>query len=130
VTCIVEEEGHFIWISFLWLNYKCFLSLPPSEVALLPRPKQIEARVKVVSRGLLEVVIALLLTSHHLTDSYSLFFCLAIYSLAALRSIYIEAFDLPFLVFLVAYSLQNVIVNLVDFFMFRQSTSVVFDQDF
>ena len=27
VTCVVEEEAHFIWIMIFWLTYKCSLTL-------------------------------------------------------------------------------------------------------
>jgi len=35
VTCMVEEEGHFIWIMFLWLTYKCYLTMDPTVIQLL-----------------------------------------------------------------------------------------------
>jgi hypothetical protein len=35
VTCMVEEEGHFLWVMLLWLSFKCFLSLDPSQTSLL-----------------------------------------------------------------------------------------------
>jgi hypothetical protein len=84
----------------------------------------------VVARGFIEVAIALLLCSGQLSDSYIPLYCAAAYSLAALRSVYLEKFDLPFCFFVAAYFVQNFWVNAVDFVVFRKGLQVYEDTDF
>lgn len=119
VTCMEEEQGHFIWIMLVWLLYKNFLSLDSSEVSLLTKSKQTEARVKVVARGFVEICIALLLSQKKLSGVNSLLYSLTIYAIASLRSVFIEEFDIPAIVFALTYCLQNFLVNIVDFVLFR-----------
>jgi hypothetical protein len=34
ITCVVEEEAHFIWIMMFWLFYKCSLTLSDQKMLL------------------------------------------------------------------------------------------------
>mmetsp|Transcript_19188 Transcript_19188/g.29391 ORF Transcript_19188/g.29391 Transcript_19188/m.29391 type:complete len:361 (+) Transcript_19188:10-1092(+) len=130
VTCMVEEEGHFIWIMYLWLNYKCFLRMDSTSSRFLSDAQRYEERLKIVVRGVIEIVISLLIMWWALSDSYSLFYCLAIYAFAAVRSVYAEQLDLMIWVFCVTYMLQNMLVNLFDFIVFKKALGFYDEMDF
>ena len=59
VTCIVDDEAHFICITVYWLVWKCFL-VPPEQ--LISQEAKVQERVKIVARGLIEMTISLLMT--------------------------------------------------------------------
>mmetsp|Transcript_15737 Transcript_15737/g.26545 ORF Transcript_15737/g.26545 Transcript_15737/m.26545 type:complete len:262 (+) Transcript_15737:575-1360(+) len=128
LTCMVEEEAHFVWIMFLWLNFKCFLSFEKSS--FVSEAKVVEERLKLSVRGLVEVVVALFLTSGTLTDNYTPFYCLCVYALAVVRSVYKERFDLFWTTFVAAYAVQNLVVNLIDYVVFQKSLQIYDDMDF
>jgi hypothetical protein len=52
-------------------------------------------------------------------DNYSWVYCSSLYCLAAVRSVYSEKFDLFASVFLSSYIIQNLIVNLIDWMVFK-----------
>jgi hypothetical protein len=83
-----------------------------------------------VSRGFIEVMIALFLTFKYRSDSYAFWWCSFIYILAAIRSVFNEQFDLPALIFILAYGFQNLITNIVDLAVFKQSLEFKEDVDF
>jgi len=62
-----------------------------------------EERLKVVVRGLIEVLVALTIMHNSLTDSYTTIYCIVIYILASVRSVYWEQFDILFFVFVLTY---------------------------
>jgi hypothetical protein len=62
VTCMVEEEAHFLWVMGYWLCYKCSLTISPEEKVLMSASQVLTQRFKVVVRGALEVMAALVIT--------------------------------------------------------------------
>jgi hypothetical protein len=126
VTCVVEEEAHFIWIMMFWLTYKCSLTLEDHN-KLLTEGRLVEERLKVVVRGLIEMIVALVITKQ---DMYAWVYCTSLYVLAAIRSIYLEKFDLFASIFLCSYMIQNLIVNLIDWVAFKGSLGFYQDNAF
>ena len=94
--------------------------------------KVTEERFKVVVRGAIEIVVALLITRSFgwQSDNYSWLYCSSLYCLAALRSIYLEKFDLFASIFLCCYMLQNLIVNCIDWMVFKGTLGFYEDKAF
>ena len=81
-------------------------------------------------KGFIEIFVALTVMNSFLTDSYTLFYCFFIYGLTSVRSIYKERFDIMASIFFLAYTMQNMIVNLVDFLIFRKALGFYNDLEF
>lgn len=116
------EEANFIWIMFLWIIFKCSLRLDDSSDSLMSSNVKIESRIKIAVRGLIELFVALSI-SHGLKyfdDKYAWLYCLSLYGLTCLRSVYLELFDLVASVFVSCYILQNLIVNIIDWLLFNR----------
>ena len=101
ITCVVEEEAHFLWIMMFWLMYKCSLELDSN--LLLSDSQKVTERLKIVVRGLIEIVVALIITGEF--KLYSWIYCMFIYTLAGIRSIYKEKFDIFATFFITCYCL-------------------------
>jgi hypothetical protein len=63
VTCVVEDEAHFVCITLYWLFWKCFLTIDPNLVNKYDTKRRVEDRVKIVARALIELAVSLILTS-------------------------------------------------------------------
>lgn len=90
VTCIVEDEAHFICITVYWLVWKCFFIPEDQNIS---DAQKIEERVKVVARGLIELTLSLLITMGTFESKFPFAYCYAIFVLASVRSIYYEKID-------------------------------------
>lgn len=59
VTCMVEDEAHFICVMLYWLHWKCFLIPDALEEKMKDNASKNENRIKVVARAFLEVTVSL-----------------------------------------------------------------------
>jgi hypothetical protein len=57
-------------------------------------------------------------------------YCSSLYALAALRSVYLEKFDLLATIFTASYFIQNLIVNCIDWVAFKGGLGFYDDQAF
>ena len=78
----------------------------------------IKEKVKVTARAAIELVLALSICRVAVFDWL---YCFLIFGLACLRNIFYEQFDLQAYIFICFYVVQNLIVNTVDFFLFRKA---------
>lgn len=58
--CVDEEEVHFLFVTCLWLFFRCWLEPDPTYVKQVAPERIIEERVKIVTRSALEMGISLL----------------------------------------------------------------------
>lgn len=119
-TCLPEEEAHFIWIMFLWLCYKCWLTLDTNQTTLLNEKQVRDEKLKAIVKGAIELTIALFTMTWSLKHFGPWVYCPVMYGLAALRTLFEGQLDLTGIIFVIAYSIQNLIVNLVDFAFFQK----------
>lgn len=118
-TCLHEEEAHFIWVMLLWLTYKCFLSLDTAQEALMSSESRIQSeKMKVIAKGAIELFASLMLTTYSFKHYGPWLICSKLYLVAAIRTLFSGKFDLTLIMFVIAYQIQNFIVNLIDFAFF------------
>ena len=127
VTCIVEDEAHFICITVYWLIWKCFM-IPPEQV--ISQDAKVRERIRIVARGLIEMTIALLMTMMTFENMFPFVYCYGVYAFASLRSIYYEKIDLTVTIFLVLYFFQNFVVNSIDFIVYKHMLGFYHDELF
>ena len=127
VTCIVDDEAHFICITVYWLVWKCFL-VPPEQ--MISQEAKVQERVKIVARGLIEMTISLLMTMMTFDSMYPFLYCYGVYILASVRSIYYEKVDLTATIFFALYFFQNFVVNSIDFIVYKQMLGFYHDELF
>jgi hypothetical protein len=127
ITCIVDEEAHFICVTIYWMVWKCFL-MP--EDANISQAAKVEQRFKTVARALIELIVSLILTYATYQSVFPMIYCLSVFILVSVRSIYFEKIDLTFTIFLVLYFSQNFIVNSIDFVVYKQMLGFYHDEMF
>lgn len=102
LTCLVDEEVHFLFIMLLWSIFKCFFTPNSHEVSLLSADQRQTKRLQTVVRALLELVIALTI----MRDSVSFYgwVCsLSLFGFVCLRALFSEALDLITVFFVITY---------------------------
>jgi hypothetical protein len=130
LTCVEEEEVHYCFIMIMWMTYKCFLTVDPSEASLLVGDKLFMKRVKIVVRALIELGLSLLLMKGQIESLWIAFFCYSIFVMTCIRAVFYETLDLLAIFFVVTYFIQNFIVNMVDWIIFRKALGYYTDQEF
>jgi hypothetical protein len=120
-TCLSAEEAHFIWVMFLWLCHKCFLTLETAQETMISNEAKIlSERLKVIVKGGIELFVGLLVMTATFNHFGPWIYCAAIYFVASVRSMFEGKFDLTIAMFIIAYQIQNFIVNLIDFAFFQK----------
>ena len=121
ITCVVEDEAHFVCVTLYWLFWKCFLTIDPNLINKYDTKRRVEDRVKIVARAIIELAVSLLLMGSWFEYSfYPWLYCLSVFIFVALRSVFSEYIDLTAMIFVFMYFCQNFIVNLIDFAVFKQ----------
>lgn len=101
ISSMVDDEVHFICIMAYWLLWKCFLTL--DEIKNLTKAQIVEERIKIVVRALIELVLALILAQGSFESFWPWVYCLSVFAMTAMRSIYSEFIDLTATIFVVMY---------------------------
>jgi len=60
LTCVDEEEVHYIFATGLWLYFKCLLEPSADHMKQVPQSKYREERLKIIIRSAMELAISLL----------------------------------------------------------------------
>lgn len=115
ITCMVEDEVHFICVMLYWLLWKCFLVPDPIFEKMKDDASKNEHRIKVVARAFLELTLSLALLNQTFDSFYPWIYCYSLLTFVAFRSIYYEKIDLTVTIFVVLYFCQNFLVNMIDF---------------
>lgn len=130
VMCMDEEEVHYLFITCLWLFYRCCLEPDPIQVKQLPQERVVEERFKIVARSALEMAITLL-AQQTVSDSYSQWaYCFSAFALMAVRTIYKDWLDLTAFIFVIVYFAQNFIVNSIDYVIYKHFYGYYHDEQF
>lgn len=130
VMCVDEEEVHYLFVSCLWLFYKCCLEPDPAFVNQLRHERIVEERFKIVARSALEMALALL-ALQTVSDTYSQWaYCFSAFALMAIRTIYKDWLDLTAFIFVIVYFAQNFIVNMIDYIVYKNFLGYYHDEQF
>lgn len=113
----------------LWLCYKCLLTLDTSQTALLNEAQIRDEKLKVIVKGAIELFLGLLIMTGDLKHFGPWIYCPLMYGLAAFRTLFPGHLDLTFIIFALAYQIQNIIVNLVDFAFFQKRRGFYIQDD-
>lgn len=130
VMCVDEEEVHFLFVSCLWLFFRCWLEPDPSYVKQVAPERIIEERVKIVTRSALEMGISLLVMQGFLETYAQWAYCFGLFALIAVRTVYKDHLDLTGFIFVIVYFSQNFIVNMIDFVVYKNFLGYYHDEQF
>jgi hypothetical protein len=103
VTCMVDEEAHFICVMGYWLFWKCFLMPDPMVEKMSDSAQKVENRTKTVARAFIEMNICLGANYMTFESGFPWIYCYSVFAFAALRSIYFEYMDLTSTLFVALY---------------------------
>ena len=105
-TCLQEEEAHFLWVMFLWMCHKCFLSLEEAQVTMISSEEKLRnEKLKVIVKGAIELFIAMVVTTPEFESMAPWFYLPVLYAVAALRTLYDGILDLTLIMFILCYQL-------------------------
>mmetsp|Transcript_1301 Transcript_1301/g.1622 ORF Transcript_1301/g.1622 Transcript_1301/m.1622 type:complete len:174 (+) Transcript_1301:574-1095(+) len=130
-TSMVHEETEFLFVTAGWLLWKNFLVVPHGPMLSISRLA--EERLKVVLRSLFELILALTLAQallNYFEGGYPWVYCLGLFGFAGARSIYFEHMDLPCFLFMILYLSQNLLVNSIDFVLYKSYLEHYNDEQF
>ena len=74
--------------------------------------------MKVIAKGAIELFASLMLTTYSFKHYGPWLICSKQYLVAAIGTLFSGKFDLTLIMFVIAYQIQNFIVNLIDFAFF------------
>ena len=128
--CVDEEEVHFLFVTCLWLFFRCWLEPDPTYVKQVAPERITEERFKIVTRSALEMGISLLVMQGFLETYAQWAYCFSLLGLIAVRTVYKDHLDLTGLIFVVVYFSQNFIVNTIDFVIYKNFLGYYHDEQF
>ena len=129
VSAVEDDEAHCVFIMLLWLCYRCFLEPDIQVSKAMTAEKVWDERLKVFARCSLEFNVTMMaLTATVESSVWPWTYCTGVLLLFAARSVVREWLDLPFLIMLVAYFVQNLIVNVIDLAFFKHSLKFETDE--
>lgn len=120
VMCLGEDATHSIWIIFLWLTFKCYLSKPTSHQHVPDNLYQVLT--------FLEGLVGLLLAGELRIST--LFIFTSATALLMLRLRNPESMNTPIFYFIFIYLSQNFIANSLDYLLFRNLRTYYHDDHF
>ena len=130
LTCVDEEEVHYIFATGLWLYFKCLLEPSAGHMKQVPQSKYREERLKIIIRSAMELAISLL-ALQSITDSlWHWAYCFSVFILASARTLYKDQLDLTAFIFLFVYFSQNFLINMIDFIFFKHYMGFYHDEMF
>lgn len=117
ITCQVDDEAHCFYIMFMWLFSKGWLEPDHQTTHGMSEEKQLEQRLKIIARSLIELIVSLFIAKHTL-ETWSIMYCSIVFVFFVARSFFSDLLTLPAIYFFIAYSVINFIVNAVDWVVF------------
>lgn len=119
ITCMVDEEAHFICIMLYWMFWKCFLMPDPQLEKMHDTAQKVENRFKTVARAFIELTLCLAVSHTTFDSAFPWMYCYFVFAFVAFRSIYFEYMDLTVTLFVALYCFQNFGVNMIDFMVYK-----------
>jgi hypothetical protein len=110
----------------MWLFSKAWLEPDHQVIHGMSDEQMLETRLKIIARSTIELVLGCAL-AYNTMDAWSITYCTVLFVFFVFRSFFSETLTLPAFYFFIAYTLINLIVNTVDYFVFYHL--MYYDQD-
>jgi len=118
LTCVVEDEGHFLWVILLWSAHKYFFCVDDLK-------KDLALTIVI---GLLESSLALYLTGYFNMFYFISLLCVMMFNY--LRSYYSEHLNMICFFFVIYYFSINFAVNTIDLLYNKKFQGYYHDEEF
>ena len=106
-----------------WLTSQCFLTSDPQSTKMLSNSQVKQETMKICARAIFELLVVLLclnVSTNHVESLWDYVYCFATVALLSVKAVWREQTKVFFRIFATVYLLLNIIVNSIDFIVYKQ----------